>query len=100
MTVVRKISRRRLLRHALGAAAAGSALPLFTSCRKEPTSGPSDAKVTSGGKKKTPGPNDRIGVGIIGCGRRNGQLVVGKGGQKKPPKDIRIVGVADHAPQP
>jgi len=95
MTVAGKISRRRLLRRALGAAAAGSALPLFASCRKEPTSGPSDAKVTPGKRKKIPGPNDRIGVGIIGCGRRSGQLVVGKGGQKKPPKDIRIVGVAD-----
>lgn len=41
------------------------------------------------------GANERIGVGIIGCGRRNGQLIVGKGGQGKPPKEAHIVAVAD-----
>jgi len=41
------------------------------------------------------GANDQIGVGIIGCGRRNGQLVIGKGGQGKPPAHARIVAVAD-----
>jgi predicted dehydrogenase len=34
-------------------------------------------------------------VGIIGCGRRNGQLVIGKGGQGKLPPTARIVAVAD-----
>ena len=40
-------------------------------------------------------PNDQVGVGIIGCGRRNGQLVIGKGGQGKLPPYARIVAVAD-----
>jgi predicted dehydrogenase len=41
------------------------------------------------------GANDQIGVGVIGCGRRNAQLQVGRGGQGKPPKYARIVAVAD-----
>jgi len=41
------------------------------------------------------GANDQIGVGVIGCGRRNGQLVIGKGGQGAPPAHARIVAVAD-----
>ena len=95
MAVTRKISRRRLLRQASGAALAGIGLPLLSSCGKGPTSGPSDEHVTSGEKEKTPGPNDQIGVGIIGCGRRNGQLMVGRGGQGELPKDVRIVAVSD-----
>lgn len=79
MTVAGKISRRRLLRRASGAALAGIALPTFISC----------------GKQASSRPNDQIGVGIIGCGRRNGQLVIGKGGQGELPKDARIVAVAD-----
>ena len=86
MTVARKISRRRLLRQALGATVAGIALPQFLSCRK----GPAPA-----GGGPAPGPNEQIGVGIIGCGRRNGQLAIGKGGQGKPPGYARIVAVAD-----
>jgi len=39
------------------------------------------------------GANEQIGVGIIGCGRRNGQLVTGNVG--KLPKEARIVAVAD-----
>ena len=46
-------------------------------------------------KQPTPSPNDQIGVGIIGCGRRNGQLMIGKGGQGAPPAHARIVAVAD-----
>ena len=38
---------------------------------------------------------NEIGVGIIGCGRRNGQLAIGKGGQGAPPKYARIIAVAD-----
>jgi len=79
MTIARKISRRRMLGQTLGAAAAGIALPqcaLFV---------PASAW----------GANDRIGVGVIGCGRRNGQLVIGKGGQGAPPARARIVAVAD-----
>ena len=95
MTVAGRISRRRLLRQASGAALAGIGLPLLTSCGKRPTSGPSSENVTSGEKEKTPGPNDQIGVGIIGCGRRNAQLMVGRGGQGELPKHVRIVAVAD-----
>jgi predicted dehydrogenase len=40
-------------------------------------------------------PNDEIHVGIIGCGRRNGQLAIGKGGQGAPPARARTVAVAD-----
>ena len=84
MPASKKISRRRLLGQALGAAAAGIVLPGCRSPREEPAPGPSP-----------PGPNDQIGVGIIGCGRRNAQLQVGRGGQGKPPEYARIVAVAD-----
>jgi predicted dehydrogenase len=70
----------------LGAAATAVALPQFLSCQREPV---------PVANEKTPGPNDQIGVGIIGCGRRNGQLVMGIGGQGKLPKNARIVAVAD-----
>ena len=76
MAIGGKISRRRALGCALGAAAAGVALP----------------QIVSG---VAPSANERIGVGIIGCGRRNGQLVIGKGGQGAPPAHARIVAVAD-----
>jgi predicted dehydrogenase len=74
-----KITRRRMLGHAAGAAAAGFALPhlaLFGA-------GPAGSV------------NGQVGVGIIGCGRRNGQLAIGKGGQGAPPANARIVAVAD-----
>lgn len=83
MAVDGKISRRRALGQALGAAAAGIALPQFISCQR-----PKDAETDTS-------PNDQVGVGIIGCGRRNGQLAIGKGGQGKPPDYARIVAVAD-----
>ena len=70
MALSPEISRRQMLGHVARAAAAGIALPhlaLF---------GAGDA----------PSPNDQIGVGIIGCGRRNGQLVIGKGGQVHCPR--------------
>ena len=73
MTTAGKISRRRLLRQALAQAAAGIALPAI-SCRRDSAMNP--------GKSS---PNNQVGVGIIGCGRRNGQLLMGKGGQGKPP---------------
>jgi predicted dehydrogenase len=79
MAVGTRISRRRMLGYALGTAAAGIALPhlaLFGS----------PAARTA---------NDQIGVGIIGCGRRCGQHVIGKGGQGSPPATARIVAVAD-----
>jgi predicted dehydrogenase len=73
------MSRRRMLGRALGAAGAGIALPhcaWFV-------------------PRSAWGANDQIGVGIIGCGRRNGQLVIGKGGQGPPPAHAKIVAVAD-----
>jgi hypothetical protein len=56
MTISNKISRRRLLGKALGAATAGASAPcaLFV---------PASAW----------GANDQIGVGVIGCGRRSTQ---------------------------
>ena len=85
------ISRRGLLKQVLGTAAAGIAFPHLVSCQK-PT-----VEVQPAPKVQPPrvSANDRIGVGIIGCGRRNGQLVIGKGGQGAPPANARIVAVAD-----
>ena len=90
MSTHQRYSRRRLLGHALGAAAAGIALPHFLACR--PTTSPSGEPLPS---NKRVSPNEEIRVGIIGCGRRNGQLVIGKGGQGAPPPEARIVAVAD-----
>jgi predicted dehydrogenase len=96
MSFSRKISRRRLLRQGLGAAA-GVALPMFISCQKEPPGAPGRVKAIAAPEPKEPpsGPNDQIGVGIIGCGRRNSQLAVGRGGQGAPPSYARVVAVAD-----
>jgi predicted dehydrogenase len=74
MLADRSISRRRLLRQGVVAA---SSLTL-------PSLIPSGLLAAPG----RPGPNDTIGVGYIGVGRR-GQQVMGL------PKDARIVGVAD-----
>jgi len=90
-----KVSRRRVLKDGVRAAAASLAVPMFLSCRQEPSAGPAAAGVTSAAKRPAPGPNDQIAVGIIGCGRRNGQLVIGKGGQGAPPPHARIVACAD-----
>jgi predicted dehydrogenase len=79
MAMYNKISRRRMLGQSLGAAAAGIGLPHLALFQHGSAAAP----------------NDQIGIGIIGCGRRNGQLVIGKGGQGKPPDDARIVAVAD-----
>ena len=78
MTADGRISRRRVLKQGLGATLAGITLPQFMACRRGTTPA-----------------NEQIGVGIIGCGRRNGQLAIGKGGQGKPPEHARIVAVAD-----
>jgi len=80
MTVKRTITRRRALKGALGATLAGIALPQFLSC----------------GHPGSTGPNSQIAIGIIGCGRRNGQLVIGKGGQGAPPSHTRIIAVSDY----
>jgi predicted dehydrogenase len=87
--MTKEISRRRLLGQALGAAAAGIALPECLALQGESASAPMVIKKTA------VSPNDQIGVGIIGCGRRNSQLAVGVGGQGAPPKYARIVAVAD-----
>jgi len=79
VTVTPRISRRRVLRQALGATVAGIALPQCA--RFVPAS--------------AWGANDQIGVGVIGCGRRSAQHFNGRGGQGMPPKSIRIVAVAD-----
>jgi predicted dehydrogenase len=94
MIADRKMSRRRVLRRTLGAAAAGIATPLFNSCRRRPKARVSPSPEASAGPK-TVQAIDEIGVGIIGCGRRNGQLAIGKGGQGAPPPYARIVAVAD-----
>ncbi len=93
MTDSRKISRRRLLGQTVGAALAGAAL---TGCRpNEPTVPPQPKKPSPQAVKTASAPNNEISVGIIGCGRRNGQLAIGKGGQGEPPKNMRIIAVAD-----
>ncbi len=99
MSVSKKISRRRLLRQGLHAAAVGAAAPWFASCQEQRGPAANRASVEPQPqpqpKPPAPGPNDQVGVGIIGCGRRNGQLAIGKGGQGKMPKYARIVAVAD-----
>ncbi|MDZ7619784.1 MAG: Gfo/Idh/MocA family oxidoreductase [Patescibacteria group bacterium] len=89
-----KLSRRRLLGHALGAAAvslAGCPDP-----NRKPSSSPAPVCPSKPHACKcAASPNEQIGVGIIGCGRRNGQLVIGKGGQGQPPPHARIVACAD-----
>lgn len=87
----RKLSRRRVLKHALAATATGMTLPALASCSNKTPSAPE----ASSTPQPTPGPNDQIGVGIIGCGRRNAQLQIGRGDQGKPPPAARIVAVAD-----
>ncbi len=91
MSVTRGISRRQVLKQGLGAVAAGIVLPQFVSCQR-PVAVPTivSPKSVTG----TPA-NDQIGVGIIGCGRRNGQLAIGKGFQGVPPANARFVAVAD-----
>ena len=76
MSVNNRISRRQALKRAVGAAAASFALPQFV-------------------KGLSPSPNSQIAVGIIGCGRRNGQLAIGKGGQGAAAPNARIIAVAN-----
>lgn len=89
MANFKNISRRKMMGHSLGAAAVGMTL---TGC---PKSGPEPGPTPGPAPRRGPGPNEKIGVGIIGCGRRNGQLQVGRGGQGEPPEDIQIVAVSD-----
>jgi predicted dehydrogenase len=84
MSTERAISRRQVLGQALSTAATGIMLPHFIAGRS--WAAPSG---------KPGSPNEEIHVGIIGCGRRNGQLMIGMGGQGAPPPNARIVAVAD-----
>lgn len=87
----REVSRRRMLGQAVGAATAGIALPRSLTSLGNAAESAAPLIV----KKSDVSPNDRIGVGIIGCGRRNSQLWAGVGGQGSPPKYAKIVAVAD-----
>ncbi|MCS7237966.1 MAG: Gfo/Idh/MocA family oxidoreductase [Thermoguttaceae bacterium] len=83
------VSRRYWLRTA-GAVVGGLALPKLLGCGQQAES---PTRVPQVVDRKVFGANEQIGVGIIGCGRRNGQLVTGNVGEL--PKEARIVAVAD-----
>ncbi len=89
----KSLNRRDALQRMAGVAA-GVTLASLTSCKK-PTESESKVAVPNVLPEGAKGANERIGVGIIGCGRRNGQLAIGKGGQGKPPEYAKIVAVAD-----
>ena len=97
MTVKKRISRRRLLGQAVGVALAGAALPACDN--DKPATATKTTKTTkkpsAEAVRRASEANEEVGVGIIGCGRRNGQLAIGKGGQGKRPDFARIVAVAD-----
>jgi predicted dehydrogenase len=95
MRVIKKVSRRGMLKKGLHAVAVGFGAPMIVSCHRPPQAEPGDPRATSGETAKIPDAVDEIGVGIIGCGRRNGQLAIGKGGQGIPPEYARVVAVAD-----
>jgi len=82
----KRFSRRRLLGSAVGAAAGAALAAKQSSAFGVPMFWVKSSSVS---------PNEQIGVGIIGCGRRMCQLQDGRGGQGKPPKERRIVAVAD-----
>lgn len=89
-----KVSRRHVLQRA-AAAAAGVGLAQLAGCPRPGESTSAKVPTPDIVPAAAQGANDQIGVGIIGCGRRNAQLQMGKGGQGKPPKQARIVAVAD-----
>jgi len=96
MTDNRRTTRRKALGQLAGAALT---LPAFISCGSSSTSRPSGAEGSAHSpeqEKLARSPNEQIGIGIIGCGRRNGQLIAGIGGQGAPPAHARIVAVADY----
>ncbi len=74
-----RLPRRRFIQQAGAAAAVG--LPALIPSR------------VLGGPGRS-GANDRIGIGFIGCGRRNGQLATGNVG-KIPESETDVVGAAD-----
>ncbi len=90
----RRTTRRRMLGQLAGATLT---LPAFISCNYPPGLQPVDGpEATPESKKLAKSPNEQIGVGVIGCGRRNSQLMVGVGGQGAPPAHARVVAVADY----
>src|SRR5688572_10568222 len=82
----KQISRREMLSQAAALTVTGAALPAWFEDSAMAAQAPQARRVS---------PNDEIGVGIIGCGRRNSQLATGVGGQGTPPPEARIVAVAD-----
>ena len=89
----RKTTRRKMLAEMAGATLA---LPAFISCAYPPMPSSADGAAPSPESQKLArSPNERIGIGVIGCGRRNGQLMAGIGGQGAPPAHARIVALAD-----
>lgn len=89
----KKTTRRRMLGQM---ATASLTVPAFMSCQKtSPPVPPKETKPSPKAKKTTPSPNEQVGIGIIGCGRRNRQLVTGVGGQGRLPHNAQIVAVSD-----
>ncbi len=84
--MAKQISRREMLSRAAALTVAGATLPAWLEESAMAAQAPEARRVS---------PNDEIGVGIIGCGRRNSQLATGVGGQGTPPPEARIVAVAD-----
>ena len=90
----RRTTRRKMLGQLAGATLT---LPAFISCNHPPGLQPvNGSQADPQAKKLAKSPNEQIGIGIIGCGRRNGQLMAGIGGQGAPPEHARIVAVADY----
>jgi predicted dehydrogenase len=79
-------------------AGAALTLPALTSCTNQPGAAPvppGEANPAPQRKPAAVSPNDQVGIGIIGCGRRCHQLVTGVGGQGRLPDNARIVAVSD-----
>ena len=87
MTDSDKLSRRRFFEKGGALAATGAALPYLV-----PSGLLSMAGCTQTDRL---GPNDKIGIGFIGCGRRGGQIRVDGGSGPMPVEEIRVVAVAD-----
>jgi predicted dehydrogenase len=87
MTHSDQLSRRRFVKQGGALAAAGASLPYLI---------PSGVLGLAGCTcAPQPGPNERIGIGFIGCGRRGGQIRVDGGSGPMPEEEIRMVAVAD-----
>jgi predicted dehydrogenase len=95
MTEEKKISRRRLLQQSLGVAVAGMTLPACKDPQEPPNARSTPSKPSAEAVRTASAPNNELGVGIIGCGRRSAELQIGRGGQGKLPEAARIVAVSD-----